>query len=483
MAGFNHGIYVSEQGTELISLTEQAGGVTYAIGTAPIRKATSPALANEPVLCTGYADAAAAFGYDEDYKKYTLCEVMKVLFGLYNVSPIVMVNVFDPSKHRKTVTRELKMATAEHKIELAGDILSGTIKVESKSEEEEEEVYTEIELEKIEYTTEKTTLTLPATYGMGAMLYVTYAVPDVTAVSVTDVVGAVDATTGKVTGLETVNEVYARFGYTIGQIIAPGFSHNASVGQKMAAKAELINGHFSAIAIADIDTAQATGYALAGQVKTASGLESPYLIACYPALKAGEEVHHLSTHVAGIMSKQAAQNNDIPYKSPSNQYVMANGLCTFEGESNYFGLEAANALNGQGIMTVTNFNGFRTWGNETSAYPSSTDPKDYWIVARRMFNFIKTRLTLSFWSQLDSPIYRRTIDSVVNSANTYLNGLVNIGALLGGRVEFNESENSEEALMRGQVNFHCYITPPSPAEVINFVLEYDATYLSNVLRG
>ena len=98
-------------------------------------------------------------------------------------------------------------------------------------------------------------------------------------------------------------------------------------------------------------------------------------------------------------------------------------------------------------------------------------------------NFIKTRLTLSFWSQLDSPIYRRTIDSVVNSANTYLNGLVNIGALLGGRVEFNESENSEEALMRGQVNFHCYITPPSPAEVINFVLEYDATYLSNVLRG
>lgn len=81
------------------------------------------------------------------------------------------------------------------------------------------------------------------------------------------------------------------------------------------------------------------------------------------------------------------------------------------------------------------------------------------------------------------PITRRQIDSIINSVNTYLNGLTNKGALLGGRIEFNESENSEAGLMNGQINFHCYITPPSPAQEINFVLEYDANYLSGVLSA
>lgn len=478
---YRHGIYVTEQGTELQNLSQQSTGITFAIGTAP------KGVANEPVLCATYGDAAKAFDYDSDVGKWTLCEAMTVMFGLYNVAPVVMVNVFDSAKHRKTLTREQKLVTATHTVTIEALALEGTIRVERKDESEELDEYTEIEVEGIEYEEEggTTTLTLPETYGMGAIVYVTYAVADVSKVTADDVIGAVDSTTGRSTGLNLVSEVYSRFGYTVGTIIAPGWSHIPAVGQKMAAVADSINGHFSAMAIADIDTGQAPGYGLAPTVKQNAGFNNPHLIACYPAVKfqMGTEtsVHHLSTHLAGVMATQATRNRDVPFKSPSNQYLYMNGMCNFDGEDNYFGQEAATLLNGQGIFTTTNFNGWKTWGNETSAYPGTEDPKDKWINVRTMFDFIKTRLVLSFWSQLDVPITRRAIDSVVNSANTYLNGLTNLGALLGGRVEFNASENTEEAIMSGQINFHCYITPPSPAREINFILQYDTTYLSQVL--
>ena len=481
MATYRHGIYVSEQGTELISLARQAGGLTFVVGTAPIREAAQAAEPNEPVLCTTYNDAVAAFGYSTDTAKYTLCEAMEVLFGLYQVSPVVMVNVFDPNVHKEEIEREKHLVTSEHTVELDGDILTDSIVVETKTEIDGDEVWTIIPPVSKEYTLERTTITLGDTFNMGAQVYVTYAKPDISKVTALSVSGAVNEVTGRSTGLETVNEVYARFGYTIGQIIAPGFSHLSEVGLKMAAKAELINQHFSAMAIADLDTSVIGGYGQALQNKSSLGYSLPHLIACYPAVKYGDRVQHLSTHIAGILASQAADDDDIPFRSPSNKTILISGMCNLDGSANYFGDEAANVLNGQGIVTVTNFNGWKAWGNRTSAYPTNTDPKDAWISVRRMFDFIKARLVLGFWSTIDEPIMRRTIDSVVNSANTYLNGLVSAGALLGGRVEFNEADNSEADIMDGKLYFRCWITPPSPAEQINFTLEYDSSYLSNVL--
>lgn len=483
MPEYRHGIYVQEASTDLITLTRQASGVTFVVGTAPIREASSPAGVNEPVRCSTYNEAVAAFGYSTDTGTYTLCEAMEVLFGLYNVAPIVMVNVFDPSAHKTTYTREEHLVTLDHKVELDGDILSTGIKVETMTEEEDDEVWTEITPTATTYALEKTTLTLADSFAMGAKVYVTYSKPDVSKVTATDIAGSVDATTGKATGLELVNEIYARFGYTVGRIIAPGFSEQGAVGLKMAAKAENIDGHFSAIAIADLPTGSIGGYAQAASVKNTLGYSHSHLITCYPCVKVGNKVQRLSTHVAGVMSKLAAENGDVPYWSPSNQPALINGMCNADGTSNYFGGSAANALNGNGILTVTNFNGWKFWGNRLSLYPSSEDPKDTWINVRSMFNFVKAALVTRFRSMLDVPIHRRQIDSIINSANTYLNGLTSMGALLGGRVEFNNEDNTEAAIMSGKLVFRLYLTPPSPAEDIEFIMQYDASYLSGVLEG
>ena len=46
-----------------------------------------------------------------------------------------------------------------------------------------------------------------------------------------------------------------------------------------------------------------------------------------------------------------------------------------------------------------------------------------------------------------------------------------------------ESENSLTNLLAGIINLHVYITPPSPAQEIDFTLEYDASYVQAALQG
>ena len=60
----------------------------------------------------------------------------------------------------------------------------------------------------------------------------------------------------------------------------------------------------------------------------------------------------------------------------------------------------------------------------------------------------------------------------------YMNSLIAIEAILGGRVEFREDENTYTELLNGHLCFHLFVTPPMPAEVIEAVLEYDPDYLS-----
>ena len=101
---YKHGIYTSEQATSLVPMTETDSGLIVCFGTAPIHLASTPAAVNTPLLCYTYKEAVAALGYSDDYEHYTLCEMMKVHFALFNMAPIVFVNVLDKDKHKKEVT-------------------------------------------------------------------------------------------------------------------------------------------------------------------------------------------------------------------------------------------------------------------------------------------------------------------------------------------------------------------------------------------
>lgn len=547
--GYRHGIYTSEVATSITPMIT-AATPTVAFGVAPIHLASDPASANVPVLCYNLEEFVNQFGWSDDFDKYTLCEVAQVFFQLFNVSPVVFVNVLDADTNSKSSTTEIEgvsiPATLTAPIILSTlAVTSGTRPVEKtligvtgtepitipaeidatdfvvKAGEVEltlttdytvsngKITLTEDGLEKVDgsltftsgvdtyvelvkdtdYTAEhdktgNTILTIISTSKVVEdKISVSYREIDADTVTASDIIGGVDIVTGKNTGLELVEEVYPRFSMVPGNLIAPKYSTNSAVAAALHAKAQYINGVFKAMAIADISTTTVRKYTDINREKNQANYCDPFLIAAYPKVALGGVQYHLSTQAAAVCGLVDTAHDDIPYKSPSNESLQCDQTNLADGTDIFLGKAQANYLNGVGVVTALNFiGGWKLWGNRTSAYPSTSDPKDSFIPVRRMFNWVANTLVTSFWSKIDDPLNRRLIDSVIDRANIWLNGLVARGALIGGRVEFLKSENPETDLLDGIIRFHVYIAPPTPAREISFIQEYDVNYLSTLFE-
>ncbi|MBQ7516020.1 MAG: phage tail sheath family protein [Schwartzia sp.] len=476
---YRHGIYGSEVPTSLVPMTQTDSGLVVAFGTAPVHVASDPAAANTPVLCYTYKEAVAAFGYDDDFSKYTLCEVMKSHYALFNMAPVVFVNVLDITRHKKAVSKkEIQLEGGAASVSAAA-ILS-TLKVFATAE-----AATALTKD-IDYTAafdDENNLIITALSGgaitaADARLYLDFDEVDAAAVTAADIVGGVDSATGKSKGLELVDDVFPRFGLVPGIIIAPKFSSDSVVAAVMKAKTTNIDGHFRAIAVADIPADTVDTYTKASEWKNRNNFIDTSLVACWPMVSLGGQKYHLSTQLAGIMNKTDAAHDDIPYYSPSNKGLQADSSVLADGQEVFLSSAQAAYLNGQGIVTALNFiGGWKSWGNRTTVYPSNTDVKDNFIPIRRMFNWVLNTLITSFWSKVDDPMNKRLVETIMDSANIWLNGLTAKGALLGGRVEFRSDENTTTDLMDGKIKFHVYMTPPSPAREIEFVQEYDPEYI------
>lgn len=477
---YKHGIYTGEVATSLVPMTQTDSGLIVAFGTAPVHLAKYPAAVNTPVLCYTYAEAVAAFGYSDDWDKYTLCEVMKSQFALFNMAPVVLVNVLDPATHKTAVTQEECTLTDKVGTITSPALLTG-IKVYAATDGEELVADTDYTAAHDDAGNLIITALAGGALASASKAYVSYTELTPETVVAADIIGGIDNVTNKAEGLELIDEIYPRFGLVPGIIIAPKWSQNVNVSAVMKAKEHNICGHFNAISICDVPTDTVKSYTAASEWKNQNIGSDKDCIPCWPLVKQGDEVFNLSTQLASAMNYTDSQHDDIPYYSPSNKSLQANGACLKDGTEVYLNNAQAAYLNGQGIVTALNFiGGWKTWGNRTAAYPSNTDVKDNFIPIRRMFNWIGNTLITTFWSKVDDPMNKRLIETIVDSANIWLNGLTAKGALLGGRVEFREDENTTTGLMDGIIYFHVYITPPSPAREIHFVQEYDPDYISTL---
>ena len=147
----------------------------------------------------------------------------------------------------------------------------------------------------------------------------------------------------------------------------------------------------------------------------------------------------------------------------------------------YVDQATANELNGYGIVTAINLNGWRTWGNNTAAFPTTTEPKNRWIGCRRFFSWIENRFILVYLSRIDSLENYRLVESILEDENQFLSSLVAGGKCAGARIEFIDSENPIEQLEAGKITFPQFLAPYPPAEVIENTFEYDATMLKGAL--
>ena len=173
-----------------------------------------------------------------------------------------------------------------------------------------------------------------------------------------------------------------------------------------------------------------------------------------------------------------------PCESASNKTLQTDGLVLEDGTEVLLDLVKANYLNSQGIITGLNFiGGFVSWGNETACYPANTDVTDYFYNVSRMFQWVGNSIILSMWSKVDRNLRPRLVESITESLNIWLNGLTAEERILGGRIEFLEEENPVTDLMAGIAHFHVFLTPCSPAKELDFVLEYDISYLETLFAA
>lgn len=468
-----HGVYVSEQATSAATPVVVETGVPFFIGASPLQNAENPATPGVPVLCTSWNEAVSKLGYSDDWDTYPLCEAMYSHFKLFNVSPAIFVNLLDTSTMKQAVAAADKALTAK-KVSLTKTAIPGSVVVKAQGGQGAAYV---LDTDYALYFVDEvlTVELLPdSTHYAEGNLNIAYDV--VTPAGVTKALVA--------SKIDTVDLCMSTINLIPDLIVAPGYSDDTAVAAVMAAKAEAINGMFRAKAIVDLSTAASGGadtYDEVVALKNNNNFTDENQIVCWPLVKLGDMVFHLSTQVAGVIASTDAEYG-APYVSPSNKGLQCDGLVTMDGSEVILSLEQANILNGGGIVTGLNFmGGFKVWGNYTACYPTNTDVKDYFIPVSRMIDFVGNTLIRTFWGKLDLPMNRRLIDTILDSCNIWLNGLTGSGYILGGRCEMLDSENPQTNLMAGIVKLHIFVTPPSPAQEIDFVLEYDAAYVTEAL--
>ncbi len=486
---FFHGAKFSEVPTSILSPVEVAAGIPFIVGTAPVNMSDVENV-NKPQLVYSYAEAVEKFGFvpakleeKSGLKKFefTISEFIKSQLGLFGVAPAIIVNVLDPKKHKKSAQTASVMLDAK-----TGSVVVAETGVIPSS------ITLGAYAAGVDFVTafdEDGQLVVTSLKGsdgaflcpVGEAIDFSAEVVDPSAVTVDDVIGGADVN-GNLFGFELVEECFPRFRLVPGLLLAPGFSQDAGLAAVMATKASAINQVFMAgRALIDVPTDSVKQYSEVPAWKNENNIVDPMQDCLWPMISLAGECYHMSTQLAGLYGRVDADNGDVPYVSPSNKNLQMTSAVLADGTEVNLGLNNANYLNGQGITTALNFSGgWVAWGNHTAAFPANTDIKDSFGCQRRMFAFIGNTFVQTFWQRVDFPLNRRQIDTIVESANDWIAGMVARQQLLGGRVEFLADENPTTDIMSGIARFHVFITPPSPNQEIEFVLEYDPAYLETL---
>lgn len=477
---FYHGVKSTQIPTSILPPKQISASIPVFVGNAPIHRLshynTLKDVTSSVELCYTNAEAVQKLGYtvDDDFEKWGLSEAAYTMFILHQCAPVLFINLFNPAIHRAAVTGEVIQFIAGKGTTSKPDLISLKLYDENNDEYLVDEDYSYNKVTGIitiapnGRAAEKTSIT-------GDFVYAT---PET--VTVNDCIGGFDASKNKTTGLQLIDKIFAQYRLVPGTILAPGFSDDPSVAAIMATKAGSINGIFKGIAIADLPTS-ITDYTQTVAYKNNNNLVQADLALCWPRVIFNTKIMRLSTMLAGAIASTDASNDDIPYVSPSNKNINMQAA-TIDGESEiWLELQQANYLNENGIITALNFiGGWKIWGNRMSCFPDVTDVKDTFIHNRRMFGWYGNRLIQTWWQKVDDPIGKRFVQTIVNSEQITLNSYTAKGYILGGRIVFLSTENSTTDLMDGIANFHIYWGTQSPAENINFNLEYDPQYLSTL---
>lgn len=476
---YRHRITTTEMPTQLITPNESNAALRVVVGTAPINMAEDAALVNTPVLIRSFEEGVKKFGYSDDYRKFTLSEALDVTFKVFNITPIVFINVLDPKKHRKDMA-EVTVAVVKRRatVDVQGIILPELVVKNGET----------VLAAGTDYVTAFNAeggleITLLSTQEGAQQLKVSGAVIDQTLVTDADIIGGIDAASGMESGIEAIRKVYPVTGMVPGLLLAPGFSKSTGVAAALMTKTEELNGLFSCECVLDMDTSRARVYSELKTKKDEFGVSGSHAILCWPMLRLNGKIYNFSIVWAAMAVQCDVEHGDVPYKSPSNEPLKMSAAVLADGTAVHLDIPQAEAVNANGIVTAIFDGQLKSYGNNTSAYPLSTDPKDRWIACRRMMSWYRNHFILTFRDKVDEPRDLRLIESIVDSENIYLNSLKAAGNIPDGKIHFYAAENTTDGVLNGQLKFHTNIAYWIPTEYIEDVIEFDTSMLTSALGG
>ena len=478
-----YGVRFREVPTSLLAPVRVNASLLMAFGTAPIHRL--PADQQEKVkpgslvLAFSNAEASQQLGIDggrDNPLKWGLSEVAYNKFSLFNQSPVIFVNLFDPAVHRTSVTGEVVIFDVNMGV-LSNDDVIGDVTLSSGG--------TTFTLDTDYYLNSVTGVidvvsgsSLASAISLGTNpITASYVYADPSKVTNEDCIGGYDVVTGKTTGLELVEQAFPQLRMVPGILYATNFTH-PMVTSVLCAKTENINGVFKAgIAVANVPDDAVDIYTDLPKWKNDNSLVSENLYLCVGRVIDGERTYNTAVQAACLMGVVDARRQVAPYESPSNENLRCQGWVLNGAEVNLT-LPQANFLRGNGLSVPLNFiGGWRLWNSWTAAYPGISDPKDSLITHRRMMAWYGNGLVLTYFQVVDSPFNRRLIETIINSEQINLNSLVSAGALIDGVISFNEADNPLTDLMQGFVKFDVKLGLVSPAQRIDFSLEFDPEML------
>jgi phage tail sheath protein FI len=483
---YMHGVYILESPTPLQVPVPVDSALPVAVGVAPVHKLENPAAAvNNPSLIFSYGEGAADMGYSDDWKKFPLSEVLYSQMRVHAISPLVLINVWNPLTGAQDVAEpSLPVVNGIAAIDDTMAMISG-VKVHNVNTGQPD--YVRGKDYSLKYDGDKLLITIIKDGDIppdAASLSATYKQASIDAVTKADIAGGVDSDTNRRTGMELITEVFLAFRKITGFILAPGWSHDPEIYALMCSKAKNLGYGFTCIALADLPTTgQYANYRKLPEWKNANSFVDIYSFLTWPCVAIGDRVFHGSTRMAGMYGEVDNRNGGLPYEQASNKTLSMTSMCDEDGSVlPMLSEEQANYLNENGIGTFINFEGWRAWGVETAAYPGNTDIKDYERGVRRMFSYVENVVNRTMRQNVDRPITRLLIDSVLLTANEYLNTLKSRNAIIGGFVEFLRDDNNNQSIMGGQLLFKVHLTPPNAAKALTYEFSYDPDLLDGLFE-
>lgn len=473
---YKHGVY-GERAPSLDTLppTGVATLPVY-IGTAPVQQLANPAAAvNVPILVNNFEDAKAKIGYSDDWETFTLCEAVYAHFRnrIQPIGPIVVINVMDPETHVTADTEDVAIVNGVGYIDapvvLSSIEITGKVKGTDYTAE-----YTPDGRVKI---TAKTSLDNPST--------VTFDVMDVTKVNNADIIGG--NVGGVRTGISVVEMVYVTHKQIPTILAAPGWSHIKAIKEELVAKSQKINGHWDALVAADLPS-DANADTIAGAIswKAANGYTDIGMKVGWPKANSAGRIFWASTIMVVRMQQTDFASGNDPYVSPSNKQVDITAPVLADGTEFLFDELQANSLNEKGITTFNFRSGIWVlWGphNANYEYGVQIDPENVFDASIRMLRHLTNSFQARYMADIDGPLNRSTVDTILNDAGTWLNSLVADGKLLSAGISFNETSNPTSSIVEGDFVFDILTTTTPVAKSLKFRVRYTTAGISTLFGG